>query len=135
MVDVLTPAQRKYCMSRISGRNTKPELLLRQLLWSRGVRYRLNYKIPGRPDLVFVRKRVAVFVDGCFWHRCSLHYVKPKTRSEFWEKKIQGNVERDKKNNAALKKSGWTVVRIWEHEIKQDVEACVLRIEKALDSV
>ncbi|MCW9027069.1 MAG: very short patch repair endonuclease [Thiovulaceae bacterium] len=133
MADVLTKSQRSYCMSRISGKDTKPELLLRKLLWSRGARYRLNYKVPGRPDLVFVGKRVAVFVDGCFWHRCSQHYVKPKTRAEFWEAKIQGNVERDKKNNALLKEAGWTVIRLWEHDVEQNVDSCISRIEKVLD--
>jgi len=132
MSDVLTPSQRKHCMSRITGKDTKPELLLRKLLWRRGVRYRLNYKIAGRPDLVFAGKRVAVFVDGCFWHRCPKHYVKPKTRAEFWESKIQGNVERDRKNNALLKEAGWTVIRLWEHEVEQDIESCVSRIEKVL---
>jgi len=132
MFDVLSPTQRKYCMSRIQGNNTKPEVLLRKALWNKGLRYRLNYKITGKPDLVFPSKKVAVFVDGCFWHRCPDHYVSPKTRAQFWEAKIQGNVERDKKNNASLENAGWKVVRIWEHEINEDLDLCVTKIGELL---
>ena len=130
--DVLTTAQRSKCMARIQGKNTKPELYLRKLLWNRGIRYRLHYKVPGKPDLAFPGKKVAVFIDGCFWHRCPKHYIEPKTRAAFWETKIQSNVERDRRNNSLLKKSGWTVIRLWEHEVEEDIESCVTRVEKAL---
>jgi len=132
MPDALSPSQRSYCMSRIRGKNTKPEASLRKSLWSKGLRYRLNYKVTGKPDLVFPGKRVAIFVDGCFWHRCPVHYIPPKNRAEFWENKIQANVERDKRNNDLLESAGWTVVRLWEHEIKEDIEACIVQIEDAL---
>lgn len=132
MPDVLSPSQRSYCMSRIRGENTKPEVLLRRSLWSKGLRYRLNYKVTGKPDLAFPGRKVVVFVDGCFWRRCPDHYIPPKNSAEFWENKIQGNVERDKRNNALLVSSGWTVIRLWEHEIKEDIGACIARIKRAL---
>ncbi len=135
MADVLSKKQRSYCMSQIRGKHTKPEVLLRKILWVRGVRYRLDSKLIGRPDLIFPGKKVAVFVDGCFWHRCPIHYILPKTRTEFWEAKIQGNVERDTKNNILLQESGWAVIRLWEHEVEQDIDSCVARIEKALGKI
>jgi len=116
-MDVLTKEQRSYNMSRIRGKNTKPEIALRKALWVLGLRYRLHYKLPGKPDIVFVGKKVAIFVDGCFWHGCPLHSTKPKTNSSFWKKKLQGNIDRDDKNKTLLEKSGWKVLRFWEHEI------------------
>lgn len=127
-MDVLTPKQRSLCMSRIRGRNTKPEIALRSALWALGLRYRLHYPILGKPDIVFPRRRVAVFVDGCFWHGCPEHSVKPKTNSAFWKDKLGKNVERDRRTKATLEAQGWTVLRIWEHEIEQDVSKVVERI-------
>lgn len=132
MTDVLSPEQRKFCMSRISGRNTQPELALRKSLWGIGYRYRVKTQLPGKPDIVFPQKRVAVFVDGCFWHKCSKHFVKPKTRTEFWMDKINKNCERDKRVTKELKQSGWKVLRFWEHEIKENLPACVERVEALL---
>lgn len=131
-MDVLTKEQRSYCMSKIQGKNTKPELILRQSLWFTGLRYRLYYKLPGRPDIVFVSARVAVFVDGCFWHGCPLHGVKPKTNSAFWNEKIQKNMDRDVRNTKQLKKEGWKVLRFWEHEIKQDIVKVTTKIAKTV---
>lgn len=122
MADVHTPEQRSRNMSAIKGRNTKPEIKLRKLLWSMGLRYRHKNKLPGRPDIVFPSAKLVVFVDGCFWHRCPEHFKQPATRPEFWEKKISGNVERDQKVNSLLKEDGWTVLRFWEHEIRNNVE-------------
>ncbi len=132
MSDVLSEKQRSYCMSKIKGRDTKPELIIRKLLWSKGYRYRKNNKLPGKPDLVFTSAQVAVFIDGCFWHRCPIHYVAPKTRAMFWEAKIQGNVDRDRRNNYALKDMGWKVIRFWEHQIYDDVESCAKIVMEAL---
>lgn len=128
--DVLSPKQRSYCMSQIQGKNTKPEIKLRKALWSQGIRYRIKNKLPGKPDIVFPRFKLVVFVDGCFWHRCPKHYIKPKTRAKFWEEKISGNVERDKRNNRKLRKLGWSVVRIWEHDVKTSLNKCVEKIER-----
>jgi len=116
MVDVHTKKQRSYNMSMIKGRNTKPELIIRKLLSSKGIRgYRLNYKLSGKPDIVFTKYKLAIFVDGCFWHKCPKCFIEPDKNKKFWKNKINGNVERDKKVNQALKKGGWKVLRFWEH--------------------
>jgi DNA mismatch endonuclease (patch repair protein) len=127
-MDVLTPEQRRLCMSRIRGRDTKPELELRKSLWARGCRFRVQFKLTGRPDIVFTAVRVAVFVDGCFWHGCAQHGVMPRTNGEFWRNKIRLNQERDRKVNASLKGDGWTVIRVWEHEVEQRLSVVVGRI-------
>src|SRR5262245_58811764 len=105
-------------MARIRGRNTTPELLLRRLLWEAGLRYRLHAKTPaGRPDIAFPQSRVAVFIDGCFWHGCPDHYVRPRSSSEFWSRKLAENVRRDATQTRRLEALGWRVCRFWEHEI------------------
>ncbi|WP_083260833.1 very short patch repair endonuclease [Microbulbifer aggregans] len=134
MVDVLSPEQRSYCMSQIKGAGTTPELALRRALWHLGFRYRIKSKLPGKPDIVYPTLKVAIFVDGCFWHKCPKHYSPPKTRAKFWSDKISKNVARDKKNNVLLKKRGWTVVRFWEHEIRDSLEDCVVTVVRALKS-
>jgi DNA mismatch endonuclease (patch repair protein) len=129
VVDVLTPEQPRLNMSRNRGRNTKPEVALRTALHKRGLRYRLHRRdLPGNPDLVFPSARVVVFVDGCFWHGCPLHGAKPATNVEFWEKKLAGNVRRDRKADTALAAAGWHVVRIWEHEIRSQAEAAADKV-------
>ncbi len=128
MADVLTRQQRSYCMSQIKGRDTKPEVSLRKALWSAGLRYRLNPELPGRPDLVFLRSRLAVFVDGCFWHACPVHSTRPATNAEFWRKKIKSNIRRDKKVNRRLEELGWSVIRVWEHEIEENLDDVVRRV-------
>jgi DNA mismatch endonuclease (patch repair protein) len=128
MADVLTPRQRSRCMSRIRGKNTRPEIVIRKKLWSLGLRYRVNYKLPGRPDVVFVSRRLAIFIDGCFWHRCPLHYQSPATNRLFWETKITSNVQRDRDVEAQLAREGWTVLRFWEHEVKDDPDRVIQSI-------
>lgn len=130
MVDVMTKAQRSRCMSRIKGSDTGPELLVRNQLWHRGLRYRLHYALPGRPDIVFPRERIAVFIDGCFWHRCPIHFTKPATNASTWEAKIAGNVERDRTIDACLKSEGWEVLRYWEHQVNENVTSVVAQIAK-----
>ena len=123
-MDVHPPEQRSYNMSRIKGKNTKPELLVRKWLWSRGYRYRLHRKdLPGKPDIVFPRQRKVVFVHGCFWHKHDCRYFKwPRTNREFWKKKINENVRRDQKNYQDLIKGGWTYFVVWECGLKSDFE-------------
>lgn len=129
MTDVLTPEQRKRNMSRIHGKNTGPEIKLRRLLWSNGVRgYRIHYKLPGKPDIVFIKKKITIFIDGCFWHKCPACFLEPETRKEFWMKKIDSNVERDWKNTQQLQDDGWTVLRFWEHEIRKAPDEVVEKI-------
>jgi DNA mismatch endonuclease, patch repair protein len=129
MTDVLTQEQRKLNMSRIRGKNTGPEIKLRKMLWSQGIRgYRIHHNLPGKPDIVFTKKKIAIFIDGCFWHQCSVCFQEPETRKEFWMKKIGSNVERDKRVNEQLKNEGWTVIRVWEHEIRKTPDRVVEKI-------
>ncbi len=123
-------------MARIKGENTKPERLLRAALWRRGLRYRRKAKLPvGRPDIIFTRARVAIFVDGCFWHGCPVHYVRPRTRTEFWSDKLRSNVERDRRHTLTLEAAGWRVLRFWEHDVVEALEVTVAAIASALDGV
>ena len=129
-LDVLTLAQRSLCMSRIRGRDTKPEMMIRQGLFARGFRYRLHCgTLPGRPDLVFPARRAVIFVHGCFWHAhdCAL-FTLPATRREFWEKKLHANRERDASAITALEQEGWRVLVIWECALKG-------RMRRNLDAV
>ena len=131
--DVLTTEQRRRAMRAVRSRDTRPELTLRRAIFARGLRYRLHSDIPGRPDIVFSRARVAVFVDGCYWHSCPLHATRPKARAEWWAAKLTRNVERDREVDVKLASLGWWVIRVWEHEIrtsrKHQIKAVVDRIE------
>lgn len=120
MVDVLTPEQRRFNMSRVRGRNTGPEILLRSGLHARGLRFRLYRKdLPGTPDLVFPKYKVCMFVHGCFWHgHGCLLFKMPSTREEFWALKIARTRERDQQAIAALLKMGWRVLVLWECAIR-----------------
>lgn len=137
MVDFLTPAQRSERMSKIKGRNTRPEILLRQLLHGTGLRYRLHRsELPGKPDLVFPRYKAVVFVHGCFWHRhtgCKIAST-PKSNTEFWIQKFKRNVERDAKSVAALENAGWRVFIVWECELssKNKISSTGLKIAQAI---
>jgi DNA mismatch endonuclease (patch repair protein) len=134
MADVLTREQRKLNMSRIRAKNTGPEVKLRKLLFADGIRgYRIHYNLPGKPDIVFIKKKIAIFIDGCFWHKCPDCFQEPETRKEFWMNKIQSNIERDKKVNEQLSDEGWTVIRIWEHEIRKEPEKSVKNIIRILE--
>jgi DNA mismatch endonuclease (patch repair protein) len=115
-------------MSRMPRASTAPELMLRRELHRRGVRFRVNLKeLPGRPDIAFTRARIAVFVDGCFWHRCPEHGTLPKNNREWWLAKLDRNVERDREKDTLLREAGWTVVHLWEHE---DPIAAADRVER-----
>lgn len=111
-------------MSRVRNRDTAAELALRRELHRRGLRYRVNLRLPEagrtRPDIVFTRKKIAIFVDGCFWHRCPEHATSPKSNREWWRDKLDANVRRDRENDVRLRKAGWTVIRVWEHETPDD---------------
>lgn len=119
MADVLTKKQRSYCMSQIRARNTQPEIILRKAIFSTGIRgYRLHYKLAGKPDIVFPKRKIVIFIDGCFWHKCPKCFKKPDTNKKFWKVKIDSNVARDRIVNVVLKKDGWKILRIWEHELE-----------------
>lgn len=116
-------------MRRIKGRDTGPEVLLRRHLWAAGARYRLHLSTPGgRPDGVFPGARLAVFIDGCQWHGCPEHYVRPRSNAEFWADKLATNVSRDRRQTASLHAAGWRVLRFWEHEVYMDVAAVTVRV-------
>lgn len=130
MVDVLTEEQRKKNMSMIRGKNTRPEIKLRKHLYSSGIRgYRIHYTLPGKPDIVFPKYKIAIFIDGCFWHKCPLCFKEPDTRKDFWMAKIEKNVERDRKVNSELEEKGWKVIRIWEHDIRKNPESVIQKIK------
>lgn len=120
MTDVHTSAQRSANMSAIRSRNTKPELLVRRMLFAQGFRYRLHVKkLPGAPDLVLTKYRTAIFVHGCFWHGHNCHLFRmPQTRREFWETKIGQNIKRDANVFAQLRQLGWRVLVVWECGLK-----------------
>lgn len=123
MADVLSPEQRHRNMVAIKGKNTKPELVVRRFLHSKGLRYRLHdSRLPGKPDLVFPKYKVVIFVQGCFWHGhagCRFFRI-PGTRTEFWQKKINSNIARDAQNREKLEQQGWKVIFIWECQLKHE---------------
>lgn len=115
------------------ARDTGPELRLRYLLHSVGFRYRINYPIQCaerrvRPDIVFPRFKLAVFVDGCFWHMCPRHGTRPRSNRRYWSAKLRRNVERDAEVNAALREAGWKVLRVWEHTQPDSAAGRILRV-------
>ena len=127
-----TTEQRSKLMSKIKSRNTKPEILLRKALWKEGIRYRVsNKKIIGKPDISIKKHKLAIFVDGEFWHGYNWSEKKQKIKSnrEYWIKKIEGNIARDKKNNQKLKEKGWIVIRYWEKQIRNSLSDCVEQIK------
>lgn len=118
-------------MSRVRGKHSQLELLLRRALWAKGLRYRLHTRLPGRPDLIVKRAKVAVFVDSCFWHACPWHGEQPQTNAGFWALKLRRNKLRDKEVSNILRAAGWTVVRLWEHQLIGDLDRCVARVMDA----
>lgn len=133
MADVHSKETRSYNMSRIKGKDTKPEMLVRKFLHSNGYRYKLHDKsLPGKPDIVLPKYKTVIFVHGCFWHgheNCK-YFVIPKTRTEWWLNKINGNIANDKKAVKALEEAGWKVVIIWTCELKpskfnQTLNTCI----------
>ncbi len=136
MADVLTPKQRSYNMSRIHGKDTKPEEIVRKYLFSHGFRYRKNdARLPGKPDIVLTKYKAVIFVNGCFWHKhegCR-YFVWPKDNAEFWKEKIEKNAARDQRNYELLQKDGWRVIIVWECELKKHLAGQTLaRLDEAL---
>jgi DNA mismatch endonuclease, patch repair protein len=109
-------------MQRMPRSSSGPEMAIRRELHGRGLRFRVNHpRLPGRPDIAFTAARIAVFIDGCFWHSCPDHSVLPKNNRDWWRSKLERNVERDREKDALLEKLGWTVLHVWEH--KEPLEA------------
>lgn len=133
-MDDLTPEQRHKNMSRIRSKDTKPEQLLRKALWHAGIRYRKNdRRLPGTPDIAVTRYRIAIFVDGDFWHARG-HTAHPgeqvRTNEAFWQRKLARNVERDREVNEALTEAGWLVLRFWESDVRKDLPRCVAVVKE-----
>lgn len=123
MTDVHSKEVRSYNMSRIKGKDTKPELLVRKFLFAQGFRYRLHdKKLPGKPDIVLPKYKTVIFIHGCFWHghKGCRYYVIPKTRTEWWLSKINANEVKDSANTDKLKQENWKVIVLWECELKPD---------------
>ena len=136
MADIKTKESRSYNMSRIAGKDTKPEELVRKYLFSKGFRYRKNVrKLPGTPDLVLPKYRTVIFVNGCFWHGhegCK-YFVWPKSNAEFWRQKIETNISRDQRKEAQLRDMGWNVMIVWECELRPPKRQATLeRLESQL---
>jgi len=115
-------------MARVRSRDTDLEMMLRRRLWHSGLRYRLRPKLPGTPDLVFIRSKVAIFVDGCFWHGCPRHHTFPVRNATFWQRKLERNLARDRRVDEELSELGWAVIRVWEHEVNEDIGMVVSRV-------
>ena len=136
MADIKTKESRSYNMSRIAGKDTKPEELVRKYLFSKGFRYRKNVrKLPGTPDLVLPKYRTVIFVNGCFWHGhegCK-YFVWPKSNAEFWRQKIETNISRDQRKEAQLRDMGWNVIIVWECELRpKERQETLEKLEKEL---
>lgn len=136
-MDRLSPEQRRKNMQAVKNKDSSIELMLRKELWSRGMRYRKNYtKIIGKPDIVFIGKKVAVFCDSEFWHGYDWEHKKGEIKSnrDFWIPKIERNIQRDIEVTQALTNDGWIVLRFWGNQIKKQLSDCADKIEKAVKS-
>jgi DNA mismatch endonuclease (patch repair protein) len=134
MVDIFTPSKRSLLMSRVRGTgNVATEKRLACLM--RSVRlsgWRRHLPLPGKPDFAFPKQKVAIFVDGCFWHGCPKCYTRPKTNRKFWDKKREDNMARDKRVNRQLRRQGWKVIRIWQHALHKSPSICLNRVRRAI---
>lgn len=119
MADVFTKEKRSWIMSRIRSKWTKQEKLVHNYLKSMKIKHKMHPKMSGSPDIILTDKKIAIFLQGCFWHKCPKHYKEPKSNRDYWLPKIEKNVARDKKNINLLKKEGWKVVKVWEHDLKR----------------
>ena len=121
MVDNLTKEKRSRVMSSIRGKNTRPELSIRKILWGKGIRYRIHDKsVYGIPDISNKSRKVAVFIDGCFWHGCKKCYKEPRTNTSFWRNKVKRNRQRRTEVKRKLLGEGWKVLEVWEHQVNED---------------
>jgi DNA mismatch endonuclease (patch repair protein) len=134
----ITTIERSNHMRKIRSSNTKPELIFRRSLWSKGLRYRVNFKkLPGKPDIVFTKHKLAIFIDGEFWHGYKWENKKDRIKANrgFWIPKIERNIQRDIENNFALEKLGFKVMRFWENQIKKEIDYCVQIVLNQINDV
>ncbi len=133
---MFSPSMRSKIMSKIKSKNTKAEILLRKELWRMGIRgYRIHYNLPGRPDIVFTTVKLAVFIDGDFWHGYLWKKGGKIPEKPYWKGKITSNIARDKRVNIELRKRGWKVTRVWEHEVMKNPQMAALKIQKVYTSL
>lgn len=131
MTDNLTKEQRRKNMKAIKSTHTKFEDKVCKALWNKGLRFRKNVKtLPGKPDIAIKKFKTVIFLDSCFWHKCSEHFKRPRSNNEYWDPKLARNVERDAEVNSFYLQHGWSLLRIWEHEIKQDFNNTINKIEQ-----
>lgn len=126
-MDKFSQEKRSQIMSSIHSTNTKPEISLRKALWTNGYRYRIHYG-KEKIDIAFPSKKIAIFVDGCFWHMCPIHGHMPKSRQHYWIPKLKRNIVRAEEKDRRLKDEGWKIIHIWEHEI-ENLELSIKKIE------
>jgi len=134
MADKFSKETRSKIMSKVQ-RNSKPEQVLRKALFRLGYRYSLNHRFKElnfKPDIVMVSRKICIFIDGCFWHKCPRCFKPPKSNKRYWNPKIKRNMERDKQQNYFLRRNGWKVIRVWEHELNQNLKKCITKIEKKI---
>ena len=115
----MTKAQRSHLMSSIHSKWTKPEVAIHVLLKRYGIAHTMHPKMKGSPDILIRKEKVVAYINGCFWHGCSRHFILPRSNTDFWRRKISGNIKRDKMSYKAMRKDGWRVVKIWEHELSR----------------
>jgi len=135
-MDKISKERRSLNMSKIRSKDSVPEIKIRKALWRMGYRYRLHYKkLPGKPDIVIVKHKIAILVHGCFWHRHKncIEASRPKTNSDYWESKINKNIERDKKNRREITKLGWKVIIIWECNVNNDIDKNIIMLKKIIN--
>lgn len=133
MVDNLTKEMRSKVMASIKGRNTRPEIVVRKLLWAKGIRYRIHdKKVTGTPDISNKSKKIAIFIDGCFWHGCNNCYKEPRTNVAYWHTKIINNKKRRKEIIKKLSKDNWKILEFWEHRVVNEPEAVTKEISRFL---
>ena len=135
MADRISRQRRSWNMSRIKGRDTRPELAVRKALYSRGYRYRIHYGVDGNPDIAFPKTKLAIFIHGCFWHQhgCK-HTYRPRTRKKFWNEKLDRNMTRDTQITRRLHDKGWETVTIWACEIKNNSDGVIEKLRWSIDS-
>jgi DNA mismatch endonuclease (patch repair protein) len=142
-MDILTPEQRHRCMSHVHSSDTKPEIFFRKALWKWGIRYRKNVKsLFGTPDIAIKKYKIVIFIDGDFWHgndwkkrHCSSQEELLGTYSDFWQKKIRRNIERDKNVKRYYKNNGWTILRFWTSETDKNLNACIIKTIETINQI
>ncbi len=135
MTDNLTKEQRTKNMKAIKSSHTKMEDSVCKVLWKKGVRFRKNVKdLPGKPDIAIKKYKVVIFMDSCFWHKCPKHFKRPKSNLEYWDPKIEKNVKRDFEVNKFYIDNKWNILRIWEHEVKDNFNSVIDKIETFINN-